>query len=484
MPKPREKETESEFIERFMSSAEAKRDYPNEKQRFAVCKSIWGQSQKDALPMPVPGEFRDSFVDRYLTSEAALRAHDGDAIKIADAAAKVWEARYSGERSAVHLSDRSTTDGVRRTRDGYLVAQARVARTGIQTYRGYEVGRPKMDVVRIYRPEEEVFDRESLASYAFRPMTSDHPSRPVDADNWRELSVGHVGERVARDGEFVSVPLLLMDGRTIGEYEKGKRELSLGYDTELVWGEGVTPSGETYDAVQTNIRANHLAVVAAARGGPDLRIGDEKRSEEMTEKALKTITVDGLPVEVTDMAASVITKMIATHDSTIKQLKDELSKTTADMTAIKTAADAAATEAKKTIEARDAEVATLKKQLEDAKLTPAKLDELVKDRADIVGKARTILGDKLTVDGKTDADIRRQVVDAKMGDTAKGWSDDAVSASFRTICADVKTQERDGLADAFRGGIATTANDAEKAYEAYEKDLQNAWKSQPTTARQ
>jgi hypothetical protein len=42
----------------------------------------------------------------------------------------------------VQLHDNFLIDGVRRTSDGYLTAMARVARTGIQEYRGYELGGP------------------------------------------------------------------------------------------------------------------------------------------------------------------------------------------------------------------------------------------------------------------------------------------------------------------------------------------------------
>ena len=34
-------------------------------------------------------------------------------------------------------------------------------------------------------------------------------------------------------------------------------------------------SGEEYDAIQTNLHMNHLALVDKARGGDKLRIGDQ-----------------------------------------------------------------------------------------------------------------------------------------------------------------------------------------------------------------
>jgi len=41
MPTPNKNETKSEFIERFMSSAEAVADYPSTEQRYAVANSTW-----------------------------------------------------------------------------------------------------------------------------------------------------------------------------------------------------------------------------------------------------------------------------------------------------------------------------------------------------------------------------------------------------------------------------------------------------------
>jgi len=57
----------------------------------------------------------------------------------------------------MQLTDTFTLDGVKRTADGYLAAYARVARTGIQIYKGKELGRPDLGDVAVYRPASEVF---------------------------------------------------------------------------------------------------------------------------------------------------------------------------------------------------------------------------------------------------------------------------------------------------------------------------------------
>jgi len=172
------------------------------------------------------------------------------------------------------FTDILTIDGATRKREGgYLVADARVARTGIQLYNGSEVGRPDLATVRVYRSPEAVFDKAAMSSFANIPITNDHPSEPVTADNWSQYARGQTDGDIARDGERLRVPLMVSDAATIAQVEAGKRELSAGYTCTLDWTNGVTPSGELYDAKQENIRANHVAIVAAGRAGSDIRMG-------------------------------------------------------------------------------------------------------------------------------------------------------------------------------------------------------------------
>lgn len=204
----------------------------------------------------------------------------------------------------MHLNDRLTIDEKRRTRDGYLTVNARVARAGnVQLYTGAEVGKPEMATVRVYRPAEEVFDKSTMESFAHRPVTLGHPSQSVSAANWRDVAKGWSDGEVARDGEFIRVSMLLADADTIQAVENGTRELSMGYDCTLDWTSGVTASGESYDAVQRAIRSNHIAVVPRARGGSDLRIGDgaggeRKNVKTMTDAEKQTMrdSVHGMPL--------------------------------------------------------------------------------------------------------------------------------------------------------------------------------------------
>jgi len=367
------------------------------------------------------------------------------------------------------MHDNVMLHDVRRTSDGYLTAKVKVARTGIQKYRGYEVGLDHEDEISVYRPAEQVFRKDSLNSYAHRPITKEHPREAVTADNWKKYAVGQTGGEVARDGDFVTVPLVLMDADIIRDWETGvRKQLSLGYSTELMWDSGVTDKGEKYDAIQTDIRANHLAVVVAARGGPNLRIGDNNQGDD--KMTLKTMTIDGIAVEMTDTAAQVVTKMIETLDEKIeKQKKNLAAKDTqiAELTTVSTT--------------KDAEIVTLRKQVEDSKITPDKLDALVKDRSHVVAVAQKLIGDSFNGSGKSVFDMRRLVVDSKLGAAAKGWTDDQVTASFNTLAASANISTDAVVVDRLSTALsATTAHSAQdatsKAYADYEKRLNDAWK--------
>ncbi|PZU74992.1 MAG: hypothetical protein DI546_09460 [Rhizobium sp.] len=182
----------------------------------------------------------------------------------------------------MHLQDKLTIDSKRRTRDGYLTVSAKVARAGnVQLYNGDEVGKPEMQVVRVYRPADEVFSNDTMQSFAHRPVTLGHPSQAVSSTNWKDVAKGWSDGEVVRDGDFVRVSMLLADAGTIQEIEDGTRELSMGYDCSLDFTAGVSPSGEAYDAIQRGIRSNHIAVVPKARGGSELRIGDSANRKDI-----------------------------------------------------------------------------------------------------------------------------------------------------------------------------------------------------------
>jgi len=358
------------------------------------------------------------------------------------------------------LYDTVDASGARMTKDGYLVAEASVARTGIQFYSASELGidGDPNKVVRVYRPPEEVFSTDAMASYAHRPVTVDHPSVMIDAANWKAYAKGQTGDEVLRDGEFVRVPLMLMDKAAIDDWSNGKRELSMGYTMDLQITDGTTPDGQPFDAVQTNLRMNHLALVTRARGGSKLRLGDtQPEDSNMSDVKLTTITVDGLSVETTDAGAQAISKLTR-ELADARKAKDDL--TTAH---------------NEQLSAKDKELATKDAEIDDLKgkqLSDTDIDQRVNDRADLIATAKQIADKDYT--GKSDSDIRKMAVVAKLGaDSIEGKSNDYIQARFDILSEDAS---QDPVRKVLKSGDALSGNSVDKAHSSMVADLSNAWK--------
>ncbi len=364
----------------------------------------------------------------------------------------------------IELVDSVPLSVIRKTKDGYVVATPRVARTGIQIYGGDELGIPEFrgKVIRVYRPEDEVFNKDALHSYAHRPVTIGHPKGGVNADNWRETAVGVTGDEVLRDGNFVRVPMTVMDGEAVKAIEQGLLELSMGYSASIELADGVSPEGEPYDAVQRSMRMNHLAIVPRARGGSNLRIGDYQEETTMADAIkTRTVLVDGLPVETTDAGAIVIERL----QSEVKALKD--------------AASTTATETSKTLAVKDAKIADLETKV----VSDEAFEKRVNDRIALLTTAKA-LAPSLKFDGLDEASIYRNVVSALYGDSAVTGKDDHYVKARFDIAADdaAKGKKTDPMRGFFRPGAsvvdASGATAGDKAYQKMVGDLQTAYKGE------
>lgn len=373
----------------------------------------------------------------------------------------------------VDLHDTLILDSkARRLSTGELAASVRCARTGTQDYAGHEVGKPDLARVTVFRPESEVMKRDSIITFAGVPVTIEHPSESVTTDNWKKYAVGEAGDEVVRDGEFIRVPILVRDEAAIKAIQDGKRQISMGYSCSLEFVDGIAPDGKAYQAIQRDIKINHLAVVDRARGGDALVVEDQRtyepndrggnnpsdrsdatkpseRGNPLQDGAPlmpKFILVDGLQVEVTDQAETAIIKLQG-------QLKDAAT--------AKATLDTELAAAKTELATKDAEIVTLKQSVEDAKVTPAQLRDAAKAYATICDKA-TALGVKFA-DDADGAAVMKAVVDAKMGDQAKDWTADQIAASFAVLTKDAKTAKPDPLRDAIADGVRSTVAVGDRA---------------------
>ena len=164
----------------------------------------------------------------------------------------------------------SSLPSVDRRDDGTLRVAANLTRTGVLSYT-----KPDGSPWKEYRPPSSVFDPQSLSSYGGRPLTIGHRLDAVAANTWREVAVGDVRDDAVPSGRFVRATVQISDAPTVARIDAGELvEVSCGYKCDLDPTPGVSPEGEEYDAVQKNIRLNHVALLPPNRGraGPDVRL--------------------------------------------------------------------------------------------------------------------------------------------------------------------------------------------------------------------
>ena len=342
--------------------------------------------------------------------------------------------------------DRAALEPPRQTSDGYLVGSLRCSRTGIQQYLGTELGLSDNRVINVYRPENEVFSRASLETYANKPISDGHPPVMIDSENWATYGKGDIGSDVVRDGEFVSVSYKIMDGDTIAKVKAGKAEVSMGYMAEIDFQDGVTPDGEPYQAIQKNIRINHLAIVDRGRAGSECGFTDAQNwgTSPITKVLgdsnvdLKTLIVDGLTVDTTDTGAVAIQKLADDKNKVVRQLAD------------------AKIEHETAINAKDAELAVKDAEidaLKAAKLSDAEIDAKVQARSDLLTKAKSVADTDFT--GLSDADIKKAAVVAKLGDAAiEGKTEAYIDARFDILAE--SASQADPFATAMNDGQSQT----------------------------
>lgn len=165
------------------------------------------------------------------------------------------------------------------TPEGFLRDRPILTRTGI-----FEYLNPDGSIRRELRLPEEVFDPESLASYKSKPIIITHDAGLIDKSNVHENSIGTILSEGYRSDDAVRAEIVIHDTDAMRECQF--KELSLGYNLDL----DETPgdwNGQHYDAIQRNIRINHLALVSEARAGDKARLNIDGRSSNNSLKGGK-----------------------------------------------------------------------------------------------------------------------------------------------------------------------------------------------------
>lgn len=300
----------------------------------------------------------------------------------------------------------------------YEVRGNPISKVGVFPYSGKTIGADPDKVYNVYRPEEELSNPETIASFKLLPFVNDHPDimlgsaendlRPVD----QKPIEGIIGEQVYYENGFLYGNLKIFTDRVAQAIDAGKREVSAGFRCMYEKASGVF-NGQPYEYIQRHIRGNHAALVNQGRMGPEVAVLDRLTLTFDAKELIKM--ADPVKDEATkdegggEMTVTQLGQMVSQIVPAIQQITEMLGKlsapasaapvTPADDEDIPPAAAAATAEDTKTgmdaatdkrVKALEAEIAALKGKGNgmDAKevfAAASRRDELYKGVSAVVG---------------------------------------------------------------------------------------------------
>lgn len=162
-----------------------------------------------------------------------------------------------------------------------------ITKEGVFPYLGEQISpdlEPKK-IYMVYRPASELTNPETIESFNGVPFIDEHEMVGDGFTKYDQRPAGGVLFNPKAENGILVGDFKIFSEKMKDDISNGKKELSLGYLCDYELKKGVW-NGQYYDAVQKNIRGNHVALVDRGRMGSDVRVYD------------KAITMDALDIEI------------------------------------------------------------------------------------------------------------------------------------------------------------------------------------------
>lgn len=261
--------------------------------------------------------------------------------------------------------------------NGYIPVRNRLlSKVGVYPYLGSSIGANEPNkIYMVYRPADELSNEETINSFKLVPLIDDHEMLGTDATPAEKKGVqGTTGEEIYFKDDGLYGNLKVFSESLKNLIDGGKKELSLGYKCKYVFETGIF-EGQKYDAIQTNLRGNHIALVDEGRMGKEVSVVDEalKTVVTMDRQDIKIVGDNTMTEEQIKYLLDAINGMSAKLDSLIKA--EETAKDS----------DVKSEDAEEETKVEDAEVKNIKKEnetlvkkVEDMEEKAKGIDEAIK----------------------------------------------------------------------------------------------------------
>jgi hypothetical protein len=283
---------------------------------------------------------------------------------------------------------------------GFLRCTASILRAGIMMYTradldGADIPAQLGDQIRLYVPQNELEDPESVASLEGKPIVIGH--------TWQTAGAltdcgNHCGAPMVQGDHLIS-DILITDAEAVRrimlpESDPNRlQEISSAGDWLVVFDPGTAPDGQAYDGYFVKLRYNHSALLppGAGRAGASVRIINEREAPKMEFTRVqirnkKTGTVRTVRVANEDVAE--LEKAMVENEEIIESAvtPEQLQAALEELTALKSETE----EKNKRIAELEGMIQTYKDQL-DAALSPAVVEEAAAEMAEERDEAVTVM---------------------------------------------------------------------------------------------
>lgn len=349
---------------------------------------------------------------------------------------------------------------IKKTPQGGIQAPGYLTRTGVFEYTHTDGSK-----TRELRHPDEVFKKDSLDSLSGAPITIDHPG-DVNAGNWRKLAVGHVGDAVSQDGQYVSADVRVQDAQAVVSIESGGLvEFSCGYNCEVERTPGEY-NGERYDSIQRNIVYNHVALGPRGWGragsSVKLRLDSSYTLFEAHEVESELHIMD--------------------PEKLIKEAHERADSAVAQSAKLSAQLDEIKSEHEQLKGKHDALVAELTKSRADSEKLSSQshIDSLVASKLALQASAQKVLGADFTVTGKSEREVfAAAITKADSEFKADGKSDEYLKGRFEALVESAIKAPAPGMVSLAKG-IVDIKEASESKYDAVlakvRASSKDAWK--------
>ena len=190
-------------------------------------------------------------------------------------------------------------------RNGFVTFEdVTITEAGVFPYLGREIdptgekGLAPESVYQVYRPEEEINNPETIASFKMQPWIPAHKMLGDGGTDVKRVGMeGVTGDApYVHDGKLVLDKLRLFGSNLKSKIKSGLKQLSCGFYCDWIVKSGIAPDGTAYDVEQRNIFGNHLASVMRGRVGSSasvamdsalIEIDEDKK--QMTEEEIRAM---------------------------------------------------------------------------------------------------------------------------------------------------------------------------------------------------